>query len=366
MIYLDHNSSTMPLPHLWDIVGKHADVLFANPDSTHSAGRLAKAFLEESRGSIASLIGVEKNNILFTSGATESNAQALRSYLNENYEVLALETEHNSVLKYATSLISVNTDGTINLSLFEERLRKSNEKPVVACIMYANNETGVISDPTLEAARLCNKYNAKLHIDASQCYFKGGQLPKELVSAATTISMSGHKMRAFRGAGTLYFSKDIQPIIVPLYLGGNQEFGLRPGTTNLQAIWSMGLAASEAAAFDDTVLKNNIKYIEQSLSDISVVNGSRNRISNTTNLYFKDINNTELFIEELSENGVCVSGMSACDSGFSERSHVLEAMFGKDSKEAQGSIRISICDTTSKSDIDKALEIIKYVVAKVK
>lgn len=366
MIYLDHNAATTPLPHVYESILERQDVISFNPDSQHAAGRIAKGYVEDSRRLVAALVGVKSKDVIFTSGATESNAIALSSYKKNGYLILTQATEHSSVISHSDITIEVNADGTTNLDDLQRRLERpgiQSRRTVLAC-MYANNETGVISDPKGLVADMCSKYGTKLHIDASQCYGKGRTLPKKQTECASTVVLSGHKMRSLKGVGVLIIKDDIFRIMEPLARGGHHELGIRPGTLNTEAIYSMGLAAAEWArvsADSDAEMANKISYIENSLKDISEVNGSADRLSNTINLHFPKVTDTQAFVESLSQNGVYVSGMSACNSGFDARSRVLEAMYGKDSVRADGSIRISICRDTSWKDIKSASEIIRNV-----
>src|SRR3990172_3951779 len=233
MIYLDHNSSTYILPHIYDEIHDKRDGFLANADAQHAAGRITKAYVEDGRSRIADLVGVKSKNIIFTGGATESNAMAMLSYIASGALILAFATEHKSVLKYASKNIRVLNSGVADLEALQHSLEeyKGHDNVVVAC-MYANNETGVISDPRNEVVDLCARYGAKLHIDASQCYGKGGRLSESQVSYASSAVLSGHKMHALKGVGALIFKDEMQAVLAPLMLGGHQELGLRPGTPN--------------------------------------------------------------------------------------------------------------------------------------
>ena len=366
MIYLDHNSSTYVLPHIYEQLSVRRDDFLGNADSQHAAGRTSKAIVDESRRNIASLINTKSGNVIFTSGATEANALALSSYINDGSIIFASAVEHKSVLKYADVIIPVNVDGTLNIDALKDRLysHRWNQNIVIAC-MYANNETGVILDPSDDVPGLCRNFGAKLHIDASQCYAKGGSLTILQKECASTISLSGHKIHAMKGVGSLIFRSEIFNVLRPNMLGGAQELGLRPGTINTEAVYSFGVAASESVvdAVTDAQIRLKIQEIEHSLADIATVNGSKNhRLHNTTNLYFPKINDLQLFIEQLSVSGLMVSGMSACDSGMSTHSHVIGAMYGEDAAQTKGSIRISISPKTTWQEVFDAIEIIKKTV----
>jgi cysteine desulfurase len=172
-------------------------------------------------------------------------------------------------------------------------------------------------------------------------------------------------MHAMKGVGALIFKDEIFKTIKPLMLGGSQQWGLRPGTLNTEAIYSFGVAAAFEATgkIDTRQMLAHISDIERGLSDISVVNGAGvKRLHNTTNLYFPAVTDVQLFVEKLSAAGVMVSGMSTCDSGISTKSSVLEAMFGSHSERLNGSIRLSVSSKTTRQEISDVIQIIKEVI----
>lgn len=367
MIYLDHNSSTYVLPHVYDLLSTRNIEFLGNADSPHAAGRAAKSIIDDARSSVAVLAGTRSGNVIFTSGATESNALALASYISNGCTIFASAVEHKSVLKYADVIIPVDPEGHLSLVALRERLyaHRWNRGIVVAC-MYANNETGVILDCDDAVVNVCMESGAKLHIDASQCYSKGGRLTKLQKEYASTITLSGHKMHAMKGVGSLIFRDEILNVLKPQMLGGSQELGLRSGTRNAEAIFSFGVAATEAinnSAVAHSQMALQISEIENELSDISTINGTtKHRLCNTTNLHFPKIKDLQIFIESLSELGLMVSGTSACDSGMTAKSHVLSAMFGDDSERVSGSIRISVSPKTTWQEVLDAIKIIRKVV----
>jgi cysteine desulfurase len=368
MIYLDHNASTYVLPHIYRELEQLA--LIGNPDSQHAAGRISSEIIYSCKNAIANLLLLKAGNILFTSSATEANAIAIQSYIAKGFTIFASAVEHKSVISYAHHIIPVDTSGRIRYEdLFEKiRAHKDPTKIVLAC-MYANNETGVILDPDESLVRISQQSGIKLHIDASQCYLKGGFLSESQKKCASSIVLSGHKMHALKGVGALAFKDDIFPLLVPIMRGGSQQWGLRPGTQNTEAIYSMLRAVEEIDRYttdDYATMSSMIAEIEHSLKDIAEINGSiSGRLCNTTNLYFPSIQDSAAFTDLLSEHGVMVSGMSACDSGINTRSYVLEAMFGDMSDVSHSSIRISIAKNTKMSDVKGACAIIKKLASAV-
>jgi cysteine desulfurase len=367
MIYLDHNSATYILPHIYNELSDSKFI--GNSSSLHEAGALSKSIIDDSSKSIASLIGVSHHNILYTSGATESNAIALESYRKAGCRILASALEHKSVSAYAHGTIQVTGDGHIDLDHAEYMIAKHKEHSVILACMYANNETGVILDHDSNLLHLCIKHGARLHIDASQCYPKGGQISKEQSAYASTIVLSGHKMHAMKGVGLLAFSNDAFDLLEPIMLGGAHQWGLRPGTMNTEAIYSLGAAARYAQSdlkhtYDQ--MHEKISYIEDNLSDISTVNGDiKNRLYNTTNLFFPKVCDLQIFLDNLSKSKVMISGMSACDSGLLIGSPSLSAMFGSGSERLSGSIRISVSAMTTWQEIEEATDIIRKIVTEI-
>jgi cysteine desulfurase len=365
MIYLDHNSATYVLPHVYEQLSD--EIFLGNADSQHAAGAASKKIIDGSREIVATLLGTRTNNVLFTSGATEANAMALSSYRKSGHTIWSSAVEHKSVLKYADEILPVTPEGYLCYDTLAKKISGCKHAPniVLAC-MYANNETGIHLDPDCSIAELCRAKGIKLHIDASQCYAKGGSLSEIQRNCASTIVISGHKMHAMKGVGALAFKDNIFPQLYPLMLGGAQQWGLRPGTINTEAIYSLGLAVTEMSNLSPHIsaqMQLQIAELERILGDVALVNGAgAKRLPNTTNLYFPKVKDVQLFVEQLSVAGVMVSGMSACESGMSTHSYTLAAMYGELSPRLSGSIRVSISPKTTWQEIIDAAEIIKGVV----
>ena len=361
MIYLDNNSTTAPDPHLFGAVEDVCRHYYANPQSPHAMGFAASEVLKNDRQAVANVLGCNPTQVIFTSGGTEANTLALHNFVQNEYEILALNTEHSSVINWAEDHIRVLEDGTVNLAALEKKLQAAENISVkiVVTMMLANNETGVLSDPLHRVPELCKQYGALLHIDAVQGFGKIDLKP--YVKYADTLSISGHKAHAFKGVGALYIADP--SMFEPVFRGGSHEGGIRPGTQNQIGIHSLGYIATHIDERDWKRMRQLRDRLEANLADISEVNGSKeHRLPNTANLYFPKINDLDLFIEQLSQRELYVSGKSACNSGMSKVSRVLTNMYGLTSPRLEGSIRLSVSKFTIEKEIDTAAQIIRDIV----
>lgn len=359
MIYLDNNSTTEPDNNMLNAVIDVAKNWYGNPSSPHYYGQVAKETIEQSRESVAKILGAAPNQIVFTSGGTEANNLALHDKL-----VICSAVEHHSVTHIIKSLdvCGVNTDGTLNLDMLESLLKKHSDKKVCVSVMYANNETGVILDPLAQIKNLKQKYDFIYHIDAVQALGKGVSINVDNLGA-DLLSISGHKIHALKGIGALYIRNSES--ILPLFYGGSQEYGRRPGTENQIGIASLGCMCDK--------INNNVFYqnrisnmailrddLEKRLADIATVNGNVNhRVVNTSSLSIDSIDDLDLFIEILSNMGVYVSGKSACSTGLPEPSETLKAMFGPNDPRLHNTLRVSLSVNTTSTDIEMACELIR-------
>jgi len=374
MIYLDNNATTVPDMQAISYAADRIINNFGNPSSLHKYGRDARNDLESSRENIARVMGCKSHEIYFTSGGTEANSLAL----SQGDVVLAGKTEHSSVYNHpGAHYIEVNKDGTVDLNNLEDILRANSNTPSspqnrIVSLMLANNETGVITDPTFEAYDLCKKYKWLLHVDAVAGFGKPGVPWQVKEIKADMISISGHKVHGPKGIGVLFIKNEIEELR-PLFSGGNHERGVRPGTENMFGILALGYICQNNLSNKEYINKlNNVsklrEHLENSLSKISQVNGSiSNRVGNTTNLYFPELNgDVELFTHLLSHKGVCISGKSACNSGLPTPSRVLKAMFGDQSERLGASVRFSLSTDTTMEDIDSAVNIIEETLGEIR
>ena len=365
-IYLDYQSTTPVSEIVLKKMMPFFREKFANPHSNnHTFGREVSEIVENSRLKVADLINAEPNEIIFTSGATESNNLAIKSiaqnYFNTDFQVITAKTEHKCVLeschyleeqKNKVHYLDVNEDGLIDLNSLEVILK---DKPTLISIMHANNEIGVLQ-PLMKIGELCKKYNAIFHSDIAQSIGSTAVDVKSLNLHAASIS--GHKIYGPKGIGALYLSKSIKNILKPLIDGGGQEMGIRSGT--LSPALCVGLGES-----CEDLKKNLKKYCDhfkklKSIilsklinSDIDFeINGNPNiRIPNNLNIRIK---NKEALVLFNKMPHIALSTGSACSSGTITRSHVLSAL-KLNSRQIDESFRISFGRETSSNDIKELI-----------
>lgn len=335
---LDANATEPLRPEASDAL-HHAARLDGNPSSPHRAGRLARALLESAREQVAGLFGGEADELVFTSGGTEANAQAVHA-VARRFLVGASEHECIHAALPGAGSIPVQADGRVRLDRLEQMLAQT-PQPTLVCLMLANNETGVIH-PIAEAARLCRRHDAWLHVDAVQA---AGRIPLDLAAlGADSLALSAHKLGGPKGAGALLLSGPRRGRLAPLIAGGGQERGRRGGTPALPAI--AGFAAAAAAAVGDLAARAGRQRqlrgrIEQAAvaAGAVVCGGDAPRLPNTSCLALPG-RRSEAQLIALDLAGYGVSAGSACSSGKVARSHVLEAM-GLGTLAAQA-IRVSL------------------------
>lgn len=368
-IYLDNNSTTQLDPEILESFLPFFSEKFGNPSSkTHSYGWEAEAHIEDSRKKISKLINANTNEIVFTSGGTESNNIALLSTLNypEKMHMITMTTEHKAILdisKYLekkglkVSYIKPNSNGIINIDKIKDEIR--NETKLIS-IMHANNEIGVIQ-PLEEISKLCNKKNILFHVDAAQSLGKVNVDVKKI--NADMISFSAHKIYGPKGVGCLYIKKNTN--IKPIAFGGNQERGIRPGTLPVPLIVAFGKACEiiqkKISEESEKILKLRKLLLDKITSEIPnvIINGDlNNRIPGNINLSFPSLNGQSIIA---SLPSVAISSGSACTSSSLKPSHVLLEI-GLSKSLANSSIRICIGRFNTFDEINIASnEIIKAV-----
>ncbi len=348
-LYLDYNASAPMIQSSIDAMVGSMQIL-GNPSSIHSSGRKAKSAIEDSRELVAETIGALPQNIIFTSGATESNALAFK--YADNMKVITSAIEHDSVLKQREDsiIIPVTKDGVVDIQCLEECLYKNKDDKLFVSIMAVNNETGIIQ-PIEEVSKICHKYDATLHVDAVQAIGRIKISMQELNIDLLTIS--SHKIGGPKGIGCLAVSDRIYYSLSPIILGGGQERGIRAGTEAVSQIIGFGVAAKYSREFNLLKTKKSRNDLENNIlkliPDIEIIGKNSPRVANTSSIAFKNILAENLVIA-LDIEGYEVSSGSACSSGKVSESHVLLAM-GFDSSIVQGSIRISLCRSLDESEI---------------
>lgn len=368
-IYLDNAATTPLLPAVANAVREGVDV-FGNPSSIHQEGQKARAMVDEARRDVAALFNVRAEQIIFTSGGTEANALALKGAIaaNCNFTLITQATEHDCVLNTAAyfseqgtpvHFAAVDDNGVVRLEDLEELLKK--HSPAIVSIMHTNNETGV-QQPLTEIASICKKYGTLFHTDAVQAV---GHSPLDFTAlGADMLSFSGHKFGALKGIGGLVLRNEIK--LHPLFNGGAQERNRRAGTENTLGIISLGAAARwvrENRELEYARLTALQQRLEKGLSGFAnppqIIGQQVPRAPHITQAVFTHKKGEHL-VMALDIAGVAVSQGSACSSGRSKPSHVLQALGLGD--KAQNGIRISLGQQTTQADIEALLPILARVV----
>tara|TARA_A100001011_G_scaffold299416_1_gene312551 strand:+ start:507 stop:1610 length:1104 start_codon:yes stop_codon:yes gene_type:complete len=343
---------------------KNLEEGFGNPSSSHSRGSKVREAVFLARKNVAELVGTEPENIIFTSGATESNNMVLRSFADPSTDhIITTAIEHSSIAKPCNYLesqgvrlsrMNVTAEGRLNVAELEQILLT--EKPTLVALHWVNSETGVIQ-PIEEIARLCRAHKVPLLCDAAQAV---GRIPIELdMVDVDFLTASAHKFHGPPGVGILA-TKSSQ-LIKSLVLGGDQESAMRPGTENVPGIVGLGIAADERnkslveISCEISELRDSFerKIIER-LPFVKVNGDINNRVCNTSNLQFTGIDG-QVLLAQFNSAGIYCSQGSACSSAIPEASPVLTAM-GLSRDEANSSIRFSFSALNSKDDVIKAVE----------
>jgi len=337
MAYLDANATEPLRPEARAAVLAALD-LVGNPSSVHAAGRAARRVLEDSRARIAARFGAERDGVVFTSGGTEADALALAA-LGAGRRIVIGATEHDAIRAAApgAAILPVDREGVADLAGLDGLLA---EGPALLCLMLANNETGTIQN-LAEAAAICRRHGALLHVDAVQA---AGRIKVDLRAlGADSVAVSSHKLGGPKGAGALLLAGG--RAVRPLIAGGGQERGWRGGTPALPAIAGFA-AAAECQAPDLSGLRDAAE--RAAVEAGAVVLGGPLRLGNTTCLALPGVR-AETQVIALDLAGVQVSAGAACSSGKVSRSHVLEAMgLGALAGEA---IRVSLPWSASEADV---------------
>ena len=351
--YLDYNATTPLRPEakqaMLAVMGAPS-----NPSSVHHFGQLARAHVEEARVNVAALAGAAPENIIFTSGGTEANHQALHAFPDR--VVITTPVEHMAVLASAPEalLIDVDEDGVIDLDHLENLLRSYRGGALVS-VMAANNETGVLQ-PLDAVVRLAREYDALVHSDAVQHFGKGFTGLRS--SGVDLMTVSAHKIGGPAGVGALVV-RDGLPV-PPILAGGGQESRRRGGTENLSGIVGFGAAAAAVQAAGDGWLSqlqawhNTLEEQILDASDAVVFGRQVNRLANTSAIAMPGrMAETQVMRFDLA--GFAVSAGAACSSGKVAASHVLEAMNAGDL--AHQTIRVSSGWASTEDDFNRFAEI---------
>ena len=372
-IYADNAATTKMSAAAIESMIQTMQNTYGNPSSLYTIGQVAKEELEAARAEIAAIINAEPREIIFTSGGSEADNQALLSAAmigkkKGKKHIISSMFEHHAILHtlnklekngFTVTLLPVHENGIVRIDELADAIR---EDTCLVTIMTANNEIGTIQ-PIEEIGKLCREKGVIFHTDAVQAV---GHLPIDVKAQnIDMLSASAHKFHGPKGVGFLYAKKGI--VLSSLIEGGAQERGKRAGTENLPGIVSMTTALKEAVEKMDSANAHKTKirdYLIKGLSQIphSALNGdAKNRLSGNINFSFEGIEGESLLIL-LDQRGISASSGSACTSGALDPSHVLLAI-GRIHDVAHGSLRLSIGDEITMEEADYIIEAVKEVVA---
>lgn len=376
-IYLDHNATTPLDPLVADRMTRALREVWGNASSVHHFGQQAKAALDEARGSVASLLGADASEVVFTAGGTESDNLAIRGAAEAlepggRRHLITTAIEHDAVLNtmkalakrgWRVTVLAVDASGIVSV----DRLREAiTDDTALVSVMHANNEIGTIQ-PIAELAAIAHERGALFHTDAVQ---SAGKLPLDVRSLGVDMaSLAGHKVYGPKGTGALWLKRGVR-LTAPTS-GGRQERNRRAGTENVPALVGFGVAAEVARAklAGESVRLAALRDRLEAGILASVSGSERNgaaspRVPNTTNISIERVESESLLIG-LDLAGIAVSSGSACSSGTLEPSHVLKAM-GLSHGRALGSIRFSLGASNTDAEIDRVIAVLPPLVEKLR
>lgn len=361
-VYLDWNSTTPLAEEVVEGMAQQRDALWGNPSSVHSAGRRARHALEQTRETLAEILGFHPRDVVMTGSGTEANNLALHAA-----EVLMVSRlEHPSVTRMAEKLersgkrvvwLDTPALGRIERQAVERALgdlEPALRRRTVVALMAANHETGVVQ-PIEEVARAVHAVGARLHVDAVQLL---GKASHASLDAADSVTVTAHKVRGPKGIGALLFRG---PAPQPLLVGGSQERGLRAGTQDAWLALGFRLALERMKPARIAALAPLRDDLEQRLAALASPNvGGVERLPHVTSLMFPQIPGPEL-VAALDLDGICVASGSACSAGTDEPSPVIAAMAGPE--RAKHTLRVSLGEDTTPAHVDRLVDALFRILA---
>jgi cysteine desulfurase len=376
-IYLDNNATTPMDPRVLEAMIPYFTEKFGNAASrNHPFGWVAEEAVDYSREQISKLIGCSEKEIIFTSGATESNNLAIKGvfemYQSKGNHIITLTTEHKAILDTCHHLekqgaevtyLDVQPDGMVDLAKLEAAITP---KTILISIMYGNNEIGVVQE-IKKISAIARKHGVLFHTDATQAV---GKIPVNVeTDGIDLMSFSGHKMYGPKGIGALYVRRKNPRVKVTAQMdGGGHERGMRSGTLNVPGIVGLGKAAEIAMLDMDkdakrlSALRDKLETALSTLEE-SYVNGNKeHRLPHTTNISFKYVEGEGLM---MAMKDLAVSSGSACTSASLEPSYVLKSL-GLNDDLAHSSIRFGLGRFTTDEEVDYAIEVTKNAVNKLR
>ncbi len=373
-VYLDNNATTPVAPEVFAAMQPFHTEYYGNPSSAHRQGVKPAVALREARGTIASFLGCDPGELVFTSCGTESDNIAILGVLHgiERAHVVTTAVEHDAVLKpllrlgelgHEVTVLEVDSEGRVDLDALRTSIR---DDAALIAAMYANNETGVIF-PIRDIAAIANERGVPVLVDAVQAV---GKIPCDVSALGVDmLSISAHKFHGPKGVGALFVRKGTK--CDPVLLGGGQERGRRPGTENVAGIVAMAKACELARDHLDhygTEVRRLRDRLEQGIlagvPDVVVHGGASERLPNTSSVRFAGIEG-QAMIMLLDEVGICAASGPACHSGAGTPSHVLSAM-GISPEDGAGTLRFSLSRLTTEEEIDYALDRIPGIVQRMR
>lgn len=375
-IYMDHSATTPVDPLVVDAMLPYFTERFGNASSLHSFGQEAAEALSDSRSRVAESIGAREEEIIFTSGGTESDNIALQGVLSrkagKRQHIITSVIEHPAVLNTCSFLesaghevtyVPVNSEGIVDLGEVERAVR---DNTVLISIMHANNEIGTIQ-PVKEIAGVAKENDIYLHTDAVQSV---GKIPVDVNELGVDmLSISSHKIHGPKGIGALYVREGTT--LDPVIFGGGHERGLRPGTENIPGIVGLAKAVSLArerlgadSAHMGKLRDSLIKNVFGTISDVRLNGHPTQRLPNNANFSFRHVEGESLLMM-LDMAGIAVSTGSACSSRSLHSSHVLTSI-GLEPDYIHGSVRISLGRENTMDEIDHLTGVLQETVAKLR
>lgn len=372
MIYADNAATTKISETAFHMMTSVIREGWGNPSSLYSHGQSAKEILEKSRKEIADIIGALPREIVFTSGGSEADNQAIRSAAalgkaKGKMHIVSSAFEHHAVLHtldalkkegFEITLLDVHENGIVEPSEVEAAIR---EDTCLVTIMAANNEIGTIQ-PFREIGAVCRRKHVLFHTDAVQAV---GHIPVNVMEDnIDLLSASAHKFHGPKGVGFLYAKKGV--LLTPLIAGGAQERGLRAGTENVAGIAAMAEALKETVAGMEENARHLIRMRDRLIHGLqeiphAALNGdAERRLPGNVSFCFEGIEGESLLLL-LDDKGICASSGSACTSGSLDPSHVLLAI-GRVHDVAHGSLRLSIGEEITEEEADYIIQSVKAVV----
>ena len=375
-VYLDHAATTPTHPEVVKAMLPYFTDAFGNPSSIYSCGQEARGAIEEARTKVAELIGARSEEIIFTSGGTEADNFALKgvAYANENKgnHIITTPIEHHAVTEvckflqrrgFRITYLPVDEYGLVDPQDIKKAIT---DKTILISVMHANNEVGTV-EPIGEIGKVAREAGVYFHTDAVQTV---GHIPVNVDELnVDLLSISAHKLYGPKGVGSLYVRKGIK--LASLIHGGAQERNRRAGTENVPAIMGFGKAIELAGRAVDkeaerlSYLRDKlIKSLVERIDHIRLNGHPRKRLPNNVNVSV-DFVEGESMLLNLDLEGICASTGSACSSASLEPSHVLLAL-GLPPEQAHGSLRFTLGRENTEEDIERVLEVLPRIVAKLR